>query len=85
LAAWVLALGGALFVASDALLATNKFAAALPAASLWMLGTYWLAQWCIASWLPAARPATKAGSPPSRGGHGGPAPVAVGNPLNRDV
>ena len=52
--AGVLALGGALFVASDALLATNKFAAALPAASLWMLGTYWLAQWCIASWLPAA-------------------------------
>jgi uncharacterized membrane protein YhhN len=52
--AGVLALGGALFVASDALLATNKFATALPAASLWMLGTYWLAQWCIASWLPAA-------------------------------
>ena len=53
--AGVLALGGALFVASDALLATNKFAAALPAANLWMLATYWLAQWCIASWLPAAR------------------------------
>lgn len=47
----VLALGGALFVASDALLATNKFAAQLPAASLWILSTYWLAQWCIASWL----------------------------------
>ena len=82
--AGVLALGGALFVASDALLATNRFAAALPAASLWMLGTYWLAQWCIASWLPAARPATKAGSPPSRRGHGERAPVAVGNSLNRD-
>lgn len=47
----VLALGGALFVASDALLATNKFAAPLPAASLWILTTYWAAQWCIASWL----------------------------------
>jgi uncharacterized membrane protein YhhN len=47
----VLALGGALFLASDALLATNKFAAALPLSGLWILATYWLAQWCIASWL----------------------------------
>ncbi|HEX6704411.1 MAG TPA: lysoplasmalogenase [Albitalea sp.] len=50
----VLALGGALFVASDALLATNKFHGALPWAPLWILATYWAAQWCIASW-PAAR------------------------------
>jgi uncharacterized membrane protein YhhN len=49
--AGLLALGGALFVASDALLATNKFAAPLPAASLWILATYWAAQWCIAAWL----------------------------------
>ena len=47
-----LALGGALFVASDALLAINKFALPLPAASLWILASYWAAQWCIASWLP---------------------------------
>jgi len=47
----VLALGGALFLASDALLATNKFAGPLPLASLWILATYWSAQWCIASWL----------------------------------
>jgi len=47
----VLALGGALFLLSDALLATNKFAAPLPAASLWILATYWAAQWCIAVWL----------------------------------
>jgi uncharacterized membrane protein YhhN len=47
----VLALGGALFVASDALLATNKFMAPLPLASLWILATYWGAQWCIATWL----------------------------------
>ena len=47
----LLALGGALFLASDALLATNKFAGPLPLASLWILSTYWAAQWCIASWL----------------------------------
>jgi uncharacterized membrane protein YhhN len=54
----VLALGGALFVASDALLATNRFAGPLPLASLWILATYWSAQWCIASFLaPAPSPA----------------------------
>jgi uncharacterized membrane protein YhhN len=51
----VLALGGALFLASDALLATNRFAAPLPLSGLWILATYWLAQWCIASWLAPAR------------------------------
>lgn len=51
----VLALGGALFMASDALLATNKFAGPLPASSLWILSTYWAAQWCIASWLAPRR------------------------------
>jgi uncharacterized membrane protein YhhN len=55
----VLALGGALFMASDALLATNRFASPLPAASLWILATYWAAQWCIASWL-APRPVVAA-------------------------
>jgi uncharacterized membrane protein YhhN len=47
----VLAAGGALFMLSDALLATNKFAGPLPLASLWVLSSYWAAQWCIASWL----------------------------------
>ncbi len=47
----LLAAGGALFLCSDALLATNKFGAPLPAASLWILTSYWAAQWCIASWL----------------------------------
>lgn len=51
----VLALGGALFVVSDALLATNKFAGPLPLASLWILTSYWAAQACIASWLPPRR------------------------------
>lgn len=45
------ALGGALFVSSDALLAINRFAAPLPVSGLWILATYWLAQWLIASWL----------------------------------
>jgi uncharacterized membrane protein YhhN len=53
----LLMLGGALFMTSDALLATNRFAHALPAATLWILGTYWAAQWCIASWLKPATPA----------------------------
>jgi len=48
----VLALGDALFVTSDALLATNKFALPLPLNGLWILATYWAAQWCIAHWLP---------------------------------
>jgi uncharacterized membrane protein YhhN len=45
------AIGGLLFVASDALLATNRFAGPLPLAPLWILTTYWLAQWLIASSL----------------------------------
>lgn len=42
------ALGGALFLASDSLLAYNRFASALPLAPLWILSTYWAAQVCIA-------------------------------------
>ncbi|MBC7481366.1 MAG: lysoplasmalogenase [Rhizobacter sp.] len=45
------ALGGLLFMASDSLLATTKFGAPLPLSSLWILLTYWAAQWCIASAL----------------------------------
>jgi len=56
----VLMLGGALFMASDALLATDRFALPLPAANLWILTPYWAAQWCIASWLkPAPTPAAR--------------------------
>jgi uncharacterized membrane protein YhhN len=51
-----LAVGGALFVLSDALLAINRFSSPLPMASLWILASYWLAQWCIASWLAPPRP-----------------------------
>jgi len=45
------ALGGVLFMVSDSLLAFNKFAAPLPLSSLWILATYWAAQWCIANSL----------------------------------
>ena len=54
LARWA-AIGGVLFMASDSLLAINKFAVALPLSSLWILATYWLAQWCIASALQSRR------------------------------
>jgi uncharacterized membrane protein YhhN len=47
------AIGGALFMASDSLLAINKFASPLPLSALWILATYWLAQLCIAASLPA--------------------------------
>jgi uncharacterized membrane protein YhhN len=47
------AFGGLLFMASDSLLAINKFAAPLPLASLWILATYWAAQGCIARSLHA--------------------------------
>lgn len=45
------ALGGALFLLSDTLLAVNRFHTPLPAATLWVLATYWAAQWLIASAL----------------------------------
>ena len=43
-----LALGGALFVFSDSLIAWDRFAAPVPHAPLWVLSSYWGAQWCIA-------------------------------------
>ena len=33
------------------------FATPLPLSGLWILATYWSAQWCIASWLPLAEEA----------------------------
>ena len=49
------ALGGLLFLCSDALLAFNRFHTPLPAATLLILGSYWAAQWLIASALPPRR------------------------------
>jgi uncharacterized membrane protein YhhN len=42
------AIGGALFVLSDAILATDKFIGGIPLPTLWNLSIYWLAQWLIA-------------------------------------
>lgn len=50
LARWA-ALGGALFMLSDATLAINKFAGPLWLSGLWILLSYWLAQACIAASL----------------------------------
>jgi uncharacterized membrane protein YhhN len=44
-----------LFMASDSLLAFNKFVQPLPLSALWILASYWLAQWCIASSLGAKK------------------------------
>ena len=49
---WRAALGGLLFLMSDALLAFNRFHTPLPLAGVWILATYWAAQWLIASALP---------------------------------
>ncbi len=43
----LVALGACCFMLSDALLATNRFVMPLPLASLWVLATYYLAQWLI--------------------------------------
>ena len=59
------ALGGALFVASDATLATSKFLIPVPMATLAILATYWAAQWCIASSL-APRPVPQGHMPLNR-------------------
>jgi uncharacterized membrane protein YhhN len=48
------ALGSLLFFVSDGLLAVNKFDTPLPLSALWILASYWLAQWCIASSLEVA-------------------------------
>ena len=44
----IVAAGGALFVLSDAILATDKFVGGVPLPTLWNLSLYWLAQWFIA-------------------------------------
>jgi len=44
----IVAIGAALFVLSDAILATDKFVGGVPRATLWNLSIYWLGQWFIA-------------------------------------
>lgn len=41
-------LGSVTFVISDSLLAYNKFKSPIPLSAIWVLGTYFLAQWLIA-------------------------------------
>ena len=41
------AVGAGLFMLSDALLATNRFVMPLPLSQVWVLGTYYAAQWLI--------------------------------------
>lgn len=55
-AAWAVALGAISFMASDSILALNKFVGHIPASYLWVLGTYYAAQWLIVfGMLPALR------------------------------
>lgn len=42
------ALGGLFFVVSDSLLAYGRFYFTTPFSPLWVLGTYYIAQWCFA-------------------------------------
>lgn len=42
------AVGAVLFMASDSLLAWDRFGGGIPASALLVLGTYYAAQWCIA-------------------------------------
>lgn len=46
-AAVYVAAGAISFMVSDSILAMDKFVAAVPGAYLWVLGTYYLAQWLI--------------------------------------
>lgn len=51
-AAWLVALGAACFLFSDATLAINRFVAPLPHAPVWVLGSYYAAQCLIViGWL----------------------------------
>ncbi len=49
------AIGGALFVLSDAILARDKFVGGIPMPTLFNLSSYWLAQWFIACAAVGAR------------------------------
>ena len=49
------AIGGALFVLSDAILARDKFVGGIPLPTLFNLSIYWLAQWFIACAAVGAR------------------------------
>lgn len=88
-AARMVAAGACLFMLSDSLLATNRFAQALPMAPFWVLATYYAAQVMIVwGWLrgqsqeeaatspPLDAPQTAAATPTAAQNH----PVAQTNP-----
>ncbi len=56
--ATIAAIGGALFVLSDCLLAWNRFGGGIPYAALWVLASYYAAQWRIARSVQAGVTAT---------------------------
>ncbi|TPG11476.1 lysoplasmalogenase [Rhodanobacter glycinis] len=56
------AVGAMLFMLSDSLLAWNRFHAAIPWSSLWVLSTYYLALWWIAHSVQRDRILSKAGT-----------------------
>jgi sterol desaturase/sphingolipid hydroxylase (fatty acid hydroxylase superfamily)/uncharacterized membrane protein YhhN len=60
---FAVAAGAALFMASDTLLAFDRFAQRLPLAPLWILGTYFVAQLLIARFALGSRPTRPTGSP----------------------
>lgn len=59
--AWLAAAGSLFFVASDSLLAINKFHAPFANAGAWVLSSYYLAQWLIAASLHYYSPLSSSG------------------------
>jgi alkylglycerol monooxygenase len=57
--AWAVAVGAMVFMLSDALIAVNRFVQPLPLAPLWVLSSYYLAQFLI---VHNARPVPAAGA-----------------------
>ena len=49
------AIGGALFVLSDSVLAWNRFGGGIPLAPLWVLAGYYASSWCIARSVDAGK------------------------------
>ena len=52
------AIGGALFVISDSVLAWDRFGGGIPLAPLWVLAGYYASSWCIARSVDARKKAT---------------------------
>lgn len=55
------AVGALLFMFSDTLIAWNRFRVAVPLSALWILGTYYVALWCLARSVRQAGEGNEAG------------------------